>query len=104
MQDAARAAGRDPAALTPAMYLTLAIDDDKVRAEARIDAYLEQYYGVRPDVTRKRQMCFAGPAGAAATWLKAYADAGAHHLVLRFAGDHERQLETVTRLRGELGW
>ncbi|HEX9557344.1 MAG TPA: LLM class flavin-dependent oxidoreductase [Reyranella sp.] len=104
VQDAARGAGRDPAALTPAMYLTLAIDDDKARAEARIDAYLEQYYGVRPDVTRKRQMCFAGPAGAAATWLKAYADAGARHLVLRFDGDHERQLETVARLRGELGW
>jgi alkanesulfonate monooxygenase SsuD/methylene tetrahydromethanopterin reductase-like flavin-dependent oxidoreductase (luciferase family) len=104
VQGAARAAGRDPAALTPAMYLTLAIDDDKARAEARIDAYLERYYGVRPDVTRKRQMCFAGPAAAAAAWLKAYADAGVRHLVLRFAGDHERQLEAVARIRRELGW
>ena len=104
VQGAARAAERDPAALTPAMYLTLAIDDDKARAEARIDAYLERYYGVRPDVTRKRQMCFAGPAAAAAAWLKAYADAGVRHLVLRFAGDHERQLEAVARIRRELGW
>jgi alkanesulfonate monooxygenase SsuD/methylene tetrahydromethanopterin reductase-like flavin-dependent oxidoreductase (luciferase family) len=103
VQDAARSAGRDPAALTPAMYLTLAIEDDKARAEARIDAYLEQYYGVRPDVTRKRQMCFAGSAAAAAAWLKAYANAGASHLVLRFAGDHERQLEAVARMRRELG-
>jgi alkanesulfonate monooxygenase SsuD/methylene tetrahydromethanopterin reductase-like flavin-dependent oxidoreductase (luciferase family) len=101
---AAKAAGRDPAALTGAMYLTLAIDDDAARADARINAYLEQYYGMRPDTMRKRQMCFAGPAAEAAAWLKAYADAGVQHMVLRFAGDHERQLEAVARLRRELGW
>ena len=104
MKAAARAAGRDPAALTGAMYLTLAIDDDAARADARLNAYLEQYYGMPPDVTRKRQMSYAGSAAGAAAWLKAYADAGASHLVLRFAGDPERQLETVTRLRRELGW
>ena len=48
VQAAARAAGRDPAALTGAMYLTLAIDDDAARADARLNAYLEQYYGMPP--------------------------------------------------------
>ena len=86
------------------MYLTLSIDDDGPRAEARIDAYLEQYYGQRPDTMRKRQMCYAGSANGAAAWLKSYADAGASHLVLRFAGEHERQLQIVSRLRQELGW
>ncbi|TXL72126.1 LLM class flavin-dependent oxidoreductase [Vineibacter terrae] len=104
VQAAARAAGRDPAALTGAMYLTLAIDEDGARAEATINTFLEQYYGMRPDTMRKRQMCYAGPAAGAADWLKAYADAGASHLVLRFAGDPERQLETVARLRRDLGW
>lgn len=104
VKDAARAAGRDPDALTGAMYLTLAIDEDAARADARIDAYLQQYYGVRPDAMRKRQMCYAGPAEGAAAWLKAYADAGASHLVLRFAGEHERQLETVAGMRRTLGW
>jgi probable F420-dependent oxidoreductase len=104
VQAAARAAGRDPAALTGAMYLTLAIDEDAGRAEAKINAYLEQYYGMPPAETRKRQMSYAGPAAGAAAWLKAYADAGASHLVLRFAGDHERQLETVAHLRRDLGW
>jgi alkanesulfonate monooxygenase SsuD/methylene tetrahydromethanopterin reductase-like flavin-dependent oxidoreductase (luciferase family) len=104
VQNAARSAGRDPAALTGAMYLTLAIDDDTARAEDRINRYLERYYGVRPDVTRKRQMCFAGPAAGAARWLEGYAAAGASHLVLRFAGEAESQLETVARLRRELGW
>jgi alkanesulfonate monooxygenase SsuD/methylene tetrahydromethanopterin reductase-like flavin-dependent oxidoreductase (luciferase family) len=101
---AAQAAGRAPDALTGAMYLTLSIDDDAARADARINAYLEQYYGQRSDVMRKRQMCYAGPAEGAANWLKSYADAGASHLVLRFAGEHERQLEIVAQLRRGLGW
>lgn len=101
---AARAAGRDAEALTGAMYLTLSIDDDAARAESRIDAYLERYYGQRADVMRKRQMCYAGPASGAALWLEAYAKAGASHLVLRFAGDHARQLEIVAGLRRDLGW
>ena len=49
-------------------------------------------------------MSYAGPATGAAAWLKAYADAGVSHLVLRFAGDHERHLETAGRLRRDLGW
>src|SRR5476651_2187686 len=84
VQAAAGAAGRDPAALTGAMYLTLAIDDDAAHADAKLNAYLRQYYGMPPDVTRKRQMSYAGSAAGAAAWLKAYADAGASHLVLRF--------------------
>lgn len=104
VQAAARAAGRDANALTPAMYLTLAIDEDASRADAKINAYLQQYYGMRPDETRKRQMSYAGPAAGAAAWMKSYADAGATHLVLRFAGDHERHLEIAARLRRELGW
>jgi probable F420-dependent oxidoreductase len=104
VRDAARVAGRDPAALTGAMYVTLAIDDDSARAEARINAYLAQYYGVPAALMRQRQACFGGPAAAAAAWLKGYADAGAGHLVLRFAGEHERHLDAVARLRREMGW
>jgi alkanesulfonate monooxygenase SsuD/methylene tetrahydromethanopterin reductase-like flavin-dependent oxidoreductase (luciferase family) len=101
---AATVAGRDPSTLTGAMYLTLSIDDDEARAETRINTYLEQYYGQRSDVMRKRQMCYAGSAAGAGAWLKAYADAGASHLVLRFAGEHARQMEIVSRLRRDLGW
>ena len=104
VKQAARAAGRDPEALTGAMYLTLAIDDDAASADKRLNAYLEHYYGQPADVIRKRQMSYAGPAAGAAAWMKSYADAGASHLVLRFAGDHERHLEIVARLRRDLGW
>ena len=34
-----------------------------------------------------------GPAEEAAAWLKAYADEGASHIMIRFAGDHDNNLE-----------
>ena len=101
---AARAAGRDPATLTAAIYLTLSVDDDTRRADDKLNAYLRDYYGVDPLETRKRQKSFAGPAAAAAAWIKSYADAGATHIVLRFAGDHDRHLETAAAMRRDLGW
>jgi probable F420-dependent oxidoreductase len=99
----ARDAGRVPDAITGAMYLTLAIDDDATRAGARMDAFLEHYYGQPAIAMRKRQVTYAGPVAGAAAWLAGYAKAGASHLVLRFAGDHERHLETLAGVAGSLG-
>ncbi|HVH74963.1 MAG TPA: LLM class flavin-dependent oxidoreductase [Stellaceae bacterium] len=99
----AEEAGRDSAAIAGAAYLTLSIDDGKARAEARLDAYLEHYYGQPSAVMRRRQAAYAGPPAGAALWLKAWVAAGASHLVLRFAGEHERHLETLARLRPEIG-
>jgi alkanesulfonate monooxygenase SsuD/methylene tetrahydromethanopterin reductase-like flavin-dependent oxidoreductase (luciferase family) len=99
----ARQAGRDSSALTGAMYLTLAVDDDAERANARLDDYLARYYGQSAAVMRARQAHYAGPAAGLAAWLQRYAAAGAHHLVLRFAGDHEKHLEIVASLRTGLG-
>lgn len=104
VREAARAAGRDPEAITPAIYLTLAIDDDAARADAKINAYLEHYYNVPAVATRKRQRSFAGPAAEAAAWIKSYADAGAAHIMLRFAGDHERHLDIAAKIKRDLGW
>ena len=104
VQAAARTAGRDPNALVGAMYLTMAVDDDAGRAGERLDAYLERYYGQPATVMRKRQVCYAGPATGLGDWLQGYAAAGARHLVLRFAGDHERHLDIVAAIRGKLGW
>jgi alkanesulfonate monooxygenase SsuD/methylene tetrahydromethanopterin reductase-like flavin-dependent oxidoreductase (luciferase family) len=102
VQALAREAGRDASALEAAIYLTLAIDDDAKRAERRIDDFLSGYYGQRPDVLKKRQACFAGSVEAAAEWLRGYVQEGARYLVLRFAGDHERHLETMAKLREAL--
>ena len=100
-----RGGGRaGPGAVRAALYITLSIDDDPRAGNARIDAYLEGYYGAPAALLRKRQAVFAGPPGAAADWLKRYADEGAEHLTLRFVGDHKRMLETVAALRADLGW
>ncbi|HVH79722.1 MAG TPA: LLM class flavin-dependent oxidoreductase [Stellaceae bacterium] len=104
IRDIAREAGRKPEDVTGAIYLTLTIDDDKPRAEQRLDAFFENYYGVPPAVMRGRQANYAGPAAGAAEWLKSYVDEGASHLVLRFAGAAERQMDTIARLRQDLGW
>ncbi len=104
VRSAARAAGRDPATITAAMYVTLAIDDNPARADARMDDYLARYYGMPAAETRNRERCFAGTESDAAAWIKSYADAGASHIVLRFAGDNERHLDIAARLKRDLGW
>jgi alkanesulfonate monooxygenase SsuD/methylene tetrahydromethanopterin reductase-like flavin-dependent oxidoreductase (luciferase family) len=102
VKDIARAAGRDADALTGAMYLTVALDDDAARADERLNVYLERYYGQPAEAMRKRQAAYAGPSEGLAQWLHGYASAGTQHLVLRFAGDHPRHLETVAALRTKL--
>ena len=104
VQAIVREAGRDLGKFAAAMYLTLAIDEDAGRAGQRIDAFLENYYGQPAAVMRRRQACYVGPSAGAATFLKGFADAGASHMIVRFTGDHERNLETFAKLRAELGW
>ncbi len=97
-------AGRDPAAITGAMYMTLRIDDDVAAAEARIGAFLEAYYPGRGEQMTRVQAWYAGDASGAVDYLAAYAAAGVSHFVVRFTGDHEAQLEALAAIRGELGW
>jgi probable F420-dependent oxidoreductase len=99
----AAAVGRDPAALSGAMYLTVCLDDDAARANTRLDAFLERYYGQPAPVLRRRQAHYAGSPSGIAPWLNGYAEAGASHLVLRFAGDHERHLEALAGVWSSIG-
>jgi len=103
VQQILRETGRDVSQFTAATYVTLAIDEDASRAGRRIDAFLERYYG-QPAVTmRKRQACYAGAAAGAAEFLTGFADAGANHIIVRFVGDPDPQLEILTALRTQLG-
>jgi alkanesulfonate monooxygenase SsuD/methylene tetrahydromethanopterin reductase-like flavin-dependent oxidoreductase (luciferase family) len=98
----AREAGRDPAALVGAAYLTLSIDDDESRAGEKLNQYLQTYYNQPGETIRRRQYCFAGSRSAAIDWLHEFVAAGATHLALRFTGEHERHMELVAKLRSEL--
>jgi probable F420-dependent oxidoreductase len=100
----AREAGRDADALDCAMYLTVCIDEDRAQAEAKLTAFMDGYYSGRGAAIMRLQAWAAGPAGAIAERLAAYADAGMTHLVIRFAGEHERQLEAMAAIRAKLGW
>jgi len=104
IRDTAREAGRDPATLTGAVCLNLSIDEDTAVADRQMDSYLAQYYGVTDGTPRQTHGSYAGPAAGAAEWLDGFARAGVEHFVLRFAGNNEQQLETVSRLRADLGW
>jgi probable F420-dependent oxidoreductase len=103
IRDIAREAGRDPEQLTGAVYLTMTLDEDKARAEQRINGFFESYYGRPAAEMRARQASYAGPAAGAAEWLSSWARAGVQHLVLRFAGDPERHLEMAAGLREKIG-
>ena len=98
----AREAGRDPDKLTGSKYLTATIDDDVAAANARLDAYLETYYGIPAAVSRRRQACYAGTAAGLAAELRAYAEAGVQHLVLRCAGNQHKHLEIVAPIAADL--
>lgn len=102
VREHAQAAGRKPEDVLAAAYLTLNVDDNATRAEERMNKFLESYYGRRPDVIRKHQACFAGPAASAAQWLNGYVEQGCQYIVLRIAGEHERHLDAVARLREQL--
>jgi alkanesulfonate monooxygenase SsuD/methylene tetrahydromethanopterin reductase-like flavin-dependent oxidoreductase (luciferase family) len=104
VQQTVREAGRDVGEFAAAIYLTLAIDEDANRAEQGIGAFLEKYYGQPASVICQRQACYGGPADGAAEFLQGYANAGASHVIVRFAGDPEPQLDAFTGLRARLGW
>ena len=105
IKQAAREAGRDPDRMTGAMYLTVSIDENATQADERMNAFLENYYGVPAGATRKRQASYTGPEAGLAQWLDGYARAGATHLMIRFAGgDHPTQLAAMARVRTSLGW
>ena len=103
VQTHAKTEGRAPGDVTFAVYLTLAIDDSHENGVARIDKFLEAYYGVPGHILRRRMASFGGPAEEAAAFVKSYVDQGASHICIRFAGDHENSLKTMAALRQQMG-
>ena len=86
------------------MYLTLAVDDDAARADQRLDAYLEQYYGQPAAVMRAPPGLLRGTRRQAlAEWIAGYVRGRRQPpRSLRFAGDHERHLDLLADIRTRL--
>ena len=86
IQAAARSAARPPDAVIGAVYVTVALDPNPAAAEQRLNTFLETYYAAPARALRARQACYAGPIEGCVAWLQRWIDAGARHLMLRFAG------------------
>jgi len=85
-------AGRDPQAVEPGLYFTLAAGDDRAIREG--EQFLSQYYNRPYDAVAKAMLCVMGNWDRVIDQIQAYAEAGARTVVLRFAtSDQIRHLE-----------
>ena len=103
---AATAAGRTPEAITPALFVTVRIDNDPRTARAALDDYARATYGMPLTELEKIQAVVAGTAEQVAQRLHQYVTAGARHLVTRPAALNLRaqreQMERVAALIPDL--
>ena len=92
---AAADAGRpNPAVIA---YLSVAVDDDRERAQATARISLEEYYGAPWSAIADMQDCAAGPSLKVASVIKSYVAAGADEVILRFCGANvAEQLSELT--------
>jgi alkanesulfonate monooxygenase SsuD/methylene tetrahydromethanopterin reductase-like flavin-dependent oxidoreductase (luciferase family) len=96
---AAGDAGRDPAAITPALFATLLISDDVDAARRALADYSLANYGLPVDVLRTIQVVIAGTPQQVAAQLRGYLAGGARHLVCRIAAlDLRSQRDQLERL------
>lgn len=90
-REALEEAGRDPAALDPALYLDVLVGDEAELLE-QAKAFHRAYYPARPDPTDaylRGRGAFGSPAVVAET-LEAFRDAGVETFVVRFPTTEQR--------------
>jgi len=87
--------GRDPDAITPAIYVTISVDPDPAKADAALNAYLEAYYNQPAERLRAQQAGCAGDESAVRDWLLSLGEAGAQHICIRTVGDDREQMERI---------
>ncbi|MFY1701801.1 LLM class flavin-dependent oxidoreductase [Micromonospora sp. WMMA1923] len=89
-------AGRPADAVTPGLYATLTVDDDRDRAHAELERYVQRYYGRSLETMSQIQAYGWGSARECADWLVGYLRAGARHIVIRIGSlDPRPQLEQI---------
>lgn len=95
-------AGRDPASITAAAYLTVNIGEPATAA-AEVAEHSKLYYGVEIEVLRRIMGTTSGTPAEIAAWLQSYIDAGCEHICIRLASpDVDTQLDRLVELLPEL--
>ncbi|MFD4557815.1 LLM class flavin-dependent oxidoreductase [Streptomyces sp. NPDC058469] len=102
IHQAATAAGRTPGDITPALFVTVRIDDDPESARAALADYARAAYGMPLPELERIQAVVAGTAEQVTDRLNRYVTAGARHLVTRLAAldlpSQRRQMERTAAL------
>jgi len=100
IHEAARAAGRNPAAITVSYQVTMNIADSEAEAQRGIDEYITQYY---PELSKAVDLGEWGPVGTPdqiARWITDFARAGVDYFICRFGALD--QFGQVTRFAREV--
>jgi len=97
IREATRAAGRDPDAISTALYVTVNMNQDAAEAEAGLNDYTHTYNELPLTAMTPYQLYYGGAPEDFAAWLGEYAAAGARHFVLRIGSfvEYETQLHTI---------
>ncbi len=83
IQEIAAERGRPDGAIYPAMYITLSVDEDRERAKANMEEYVQAYYGYPLEISSYVQAFRHGTAEDCAEAVAEYVRAGARHIVIR---------------------
>jgi alkanesulfonate monooxygenase SsuD/methylene tetrahydromethanopterin reductase-like flavin-dependent oxidoreductase (luciferase family) len=103
---AAADAGREPAAVTPALFVSVVVAETVERGRELLATFAEASYGMPLDQLEQIQALAAGPPDVVAEKLRGYVTAGARHLAVRIATtsleSQREQLEHIIKLKGYL--
>jgi alkanesulfonate monooxygenase SsuD/methylene tetrahydromethanopterin reductase-like flavin-dependent oxidoreductase (luciferase family) len=99
VRQAAADAGRDPSAITPALFVTVLITDEVDGGRRALDEYSRANYGLALDALQSVQAVIAGPPARVTSWLGRYIAAGARHILCRIGAlDLSAQLDQLERI------
>jgi alkanesulfonate monooxygenase SsuD/methylene tetrahydromethanopterin reductase-like flavin-dependent oxidoreductase (luciferase family) len=99
----AAGAGRDAAAVTPALFVSVVVTDTLEQGRELLGTFAEASYGMPLDQLEQVQALAAGPPDVVAEKLRGYVAAGARHLVVRIATtsleSQREQLDHIIKLK-----
>ncbi|MFF1903486.1 LLM class flavin-dependent oxidoreductase [Kitasatospora sp. NPDC058218] len=83
VRKAAAEAGRAPESITPALFVSVRVDDGVAAGRRALDAYAHANYGLPLEELERIQAVVTGTPEDVVAGLARYRDAGAHHVVVR---------------------